>query len=171
MGLRQAPLLVSRMQPATRRVLVHDCVLAREFMQVFKHCGPVPAAMDHPDTVRAGAPLISRVLEMRLLDSCVCLAQDGLAEVAQAVRDVVGCAGAICEISDPDDVEAMQLVEHGKDEWPLRRPEIGEPVRRELRAPLFVIEEGEVVLRTVQRHANIRHVQRQLCRIIASLVC
>lgn len=95
------------------------------------------------------------------------MAQHHLPEIAQAVLDVMRCSGAIDDIADTNDVQAMHLMDHRQEECSVVGAEIGEAVRGEECAPFRVVVEGEVRLSGLEGQSDGRKLERQLCGVIA----
>ncbi len=125
----------------------------------------LPPPIAHPRLVR---------LERR-----VRMAEHRLAQVPQAVLDVVRRPGAVRHEGDADGVQAVQLVHHRDQEGPpgcVRGPgcaEGGEAVgEREERAPVVVCGEGEVGGVGGEDECGWREVERELSReVIPDVAC
>lgn len=128
---------------------------------------PIPTLVHHARPARAVHPPAPDALRLHLLERAVRAAEHGLAEVAQAVLDVVRERGAADLHADADDVETVQLVHHRELERAPRGPDAAEAVGLEQRAPLGVVRE-QPVRRVRPRQPDARHVDRELRRVVVA---
>ena len=145
--------------------------MSRMLIQVLPNRSPIPAPM-----YRAQAPSRSDIhpfpvpeARFRLLQRRIAMAEHDKAHVPQAVLYMLGHMRAIRHEADPEDIQAMDLVDHRDGEGPVVGAEVGEAVGVwVLRVPLVVCVEGEVGGGEVEGHPRGRDFQRKLSGIVGT---
>lgn len=122
--------------------------------------------MHHPRPARPVQERAVAVQDDALLERCVRAAQHGLAEVPQAVLDVVHVSRAVRDDADADDVQTVQLVHHRDLERAVVRADLAEAVRVEHRPPFGVVVQAPAFGGVLPDHADARHFNGKLVRVV-----
>ena len=131
-------------------------------VQVLPNRGPIPAPMYRAQATRRGNihPFPVPETRFRLLQRRIAMAEHDQAHVAQTVLYMLSHMRAIRHEADPEDVQAMNLVDHRDGEGSVVGAEVGEAVGvGVLRVPLVVCVEGEVGGGEVEGHPGGRDFQ------------
>lgn len=89
-----------------------------------------------------------------------------LSQISQAVLDVLGGVRSVDEISDSDDVQAVELVVERHDKCAVVRTDSCEPIRRKERAPLVIIPEIKMSTPFLEDESDVGQVQWELGRVV-----
>ena len=142
-------------------------------VQVVANRGPILTPMYRAQAPRIGDihPFPIPQTRLRLLQRRIAMAEHDQAHVAQAVLYMLGHMRAIRHEADPEDVQAMNLVDHRDGEGPVVGAEVGEAVGvGVLCVPLVVCVEGKVGGGEVEGHPGGRDFQRKLGGIVGTNV-
>lgn len=107
------------------------------------------------------------------LECGVSLTDDKLAQVAQAVLDVLCAPGAVGQEPNANSVEAVKLVADGEEEGTVLRADFDKAVGGgEKRAPLVVCIQGKVRLARLHDEPRRRELERELGReVLSNVAC